>query len=303
MDLAALATLAPDPLRALLPQFLSGYIRDPAAARTNLARMAGLVSDWDDATCARVLGRLSSLGDAQQVYFADPACRVLSRVWSQDVILHPAVEGTHHLRAAMEAGPTLILCNHLSYFDSNAIDAVLAWAGHEDLADRLVSAAGPKVYQALFRRVAAACLNTLPVPQSTSFTHTEPLSARELARRALASLDAARQVTAEGYVLLIYPEGSRSRSGRMGPFLKAVHRYLQSSDRLAVVPAAIEGTHRLMPVDDEHMYPRSISLRFGAPLQVGGALSARDALERAHQTIADLLPEAHHPAPEAPAVA
>lgn len=303
MDPSALASLSPADLRALLPRFLSGFIVDEGAARQNAERVQAFVSDWDDPTCARVAHLLATIGEEQRVYPADPACRLLARVWSQDVILQPRLEGVDHLREAMQSGPAVVLCNHLSYFDSTAIDAILAWEGHEDLADRLMSAAGPKVYQALFRRVAASCLNTLPVPQSTTFSHTEPLSPRELARRAITSLRLAQKGAEDGLVLLIYPEGSRSRSGRMGSFLKAVRRYLEIADPLFVVPAAICGTHRIMPVDDERMHPTHASLHFGPAVRVGGDLDARNALAEAHAAIGRLLPEDHRPDPEAPPVA
>jgi hypothetical protein len=90
-----------------------------------------------------------------------------------------------HLDRATRLGPTLPVGNHLSYFDASSTDALVAWSGRTDLADRIVAAAGPKVYEDLFRLVAASCLNTLPVPQSTSFAHTAKLAPRELARKGL----------------------------------------------------------------------------------------------------------------------
>ena len=303
MDAEALSSLQPDHLRSLLPPYLSSFIVDPEASARNAARMAELVSGWDDATCRRVLDQLARLGTEQQLYLADPACRELARLWSRDVILDAELHGVEHLRDAMTAGPTVVLSNHLAYFDSTAIDAILVWEGHEDLANRLVSAAGPKVYETLFRRVASACLHTLPVPQSTTFSHTEPLSPRELARRAVASVRIGQQAVEDGMALLIYAEGSRSRTGRMGPFLKGVRRYLEIAEPLSVVPAALVGTHRLMPVGEERMHPSRAALRFGPPIVIGGDLDAREALAAAHEAIAALLPDEHRPEAGTPAVA
>lgn len=303
MNLSALIELQPDQVRMLLPSFLAGFIVDPVASARNKGRISALVADWSDDTCRRVLKVLATVGDEQQIYAADPVCRQLSRMWSMDVILEPELSGVEHLRAAVDAGPTIVLSNHLAYFDSTAVDAILAWSGNDDLADRLMSAAGPKVYQDLFRRVAAACLNTLPVPQSTSFSHTEQLSPRELARRAMTSVNLARDALEEGLVLLIYAEGSRSRSGQMGSFLKGVRRYLEVHETIHLVPAAICGTHRVMPVDDERMHPMHASLRFGPALRVGEGLPARDALVAAHEAIAALLPEEHRPDSTVPPVA
>lgn len=303
LDLGFLDALGPAELRGVLPSFLSGFLADPTAAANNKARVSALVAGWSDETCTRVLGRLRALGEVGTVYTADADGRLLSRAFCQDVVLDPRVGGVEHLAAAVAAGPTAILCNHLSYFDTTATDAVLAWTGHADLADRLMAAAGPKVYQDLFRVVAAACLNTLPVPQSTNFSHTEKLSPRELARRVVASVESAGAAMGDGLVLLLYPEGSRSRTGHLGPFLKGVHRYLGSIDGLQVVPTAISGTDRVMPVDSSKLHPAQVTLSFAEPLRVGSDGGPKEILEQAYHRVAALLPAPLRPPPDAPATA
>lgn len=296
IDLSVLAGLRPADLRAVLPGYLSGFVADPAAAARNRERITAVVSGWSEEVCAEVLAGMSDLGKPQHhLYPAVEKCRTLSREWSRDVVLSPELSGVEHLRASAASGPTLILGNHLSYFDTNATDAILAWAGHTDLADRMTVAAGPKVYQDLFRIVAASCLNTLPVPQSTSFAHTEKLSPRELARKATESFEAARDVMVAGYLFLLYAEGSRSRTGHLGPFLKGIHRYLSCVDGLSVVPMAIVGTERVMPVAQSRLHPGPVALRFGPPLVVGRDGSAREILAAARHAVASLLPESLRP--------
>lgn len=296
IDLSVLAGLSPQNLRAVLPGFLSGFVADPVAAVANRVRIGAIVGGWTDETCGTVLAGLSALGHPEHhLYGVVGPCGTLAREWSRDVVLDPELSGVEHLRAAMARGPTLILGNHLSYFDTTATDAVLAWAGHADLADRIVVAAGPKVYQDLFRVVAAACLNTLPVPQSTSFAHTEKLSPRELARRATESFQAAHDVMRAGYALVLYPEGSRSRTGHLGPFLKGVHRYLSCIEGLSVVPMAIAGTERVMPIGQSKLHPGPVALRFGPPNVVGIDGSARTILETTRHAVAELLPAALRP--------
>jgi len=303
MDLEMLANLDAPTLRALMPQFLSGFIRDSDAAAANLARIDIPISKWSDTEARAVLDNLSSLGKDEIVYPANPQCSVISRLWSRDLISEYTLSGVEHLRAATEAGPTLVLCNHAAYFDSCAIDAVLAWEGQEDLADRLVSAAGPKVYTDLFRRVAAACINTLPVPQSTSFSHTEKMSARELARRAIRSMRTAGEALDAGYVLLIFPEGSRTRTGAMGSFLRGVHRYLGIRDGIHVVPTALVGTGHIMPVGETQLTPAPMSLSFGPPIQVNADLPQREALTAVYSEISKLLPQTNRPPASQPAIA
>ncbi len=293
--LDAIEALPPEAFRAVLPAFLAAYVDDREAARANEARVRALVRGWSDATCVEVMERLSRLEPGTGVLPAHPACRELQRVWSVDVVLDPELVGVEHLRAAMGSSPTVILANHLAYFDASAADCALAWAGHADLADRIVAAAGPKVYQATFRRIAATCLNTLPVPQSSSLAHTQKIPARELARQVLASLEGARKAAADGQALLLYPEGSRTRTGRMGSFLRGVHRYLGIADEVTVVPCAISGTERIMPLDARNLTPGPMRLAFGAALRVGPDGDTKAVLEATFHAVSDLLPEAFRP--------
>ena len=214
-------------------------------------------------------------------------------MWCRDVVDAPELHGVEHLAAAVAAGPTVVLGNHLSYFDTSATDAILTWAGHADLADRLVVMAGPKVYTDTFRRVAVLGLHTLPVPQSTSLAHTEKIPVRELARQAKASLDAAAGATAQGQVLFFYPEGSRTRTGRMNSFLRGVHRYLAvGGDRpTLVVPCAITGTHRIMGLDTTKLRPGKVTVTFGPPVAVCPETPPKVALAEAFHGVAALLPE------------
>lgn len=297
IDPAFFSTLGPAELRALLPGFLAGFVDDPTGAAANRARMAEFVASWTDEDCRSVLHGLAELGAEHRVYPALAPTRSLSRFWSRDVVLDPQLEGVEHLRAAAARGPVILVGNHLSYFDTTATDAVLSWAGHEDLADRLCAAAGPKVYSALFRRIASACLNTLPVPQSTSLAHTEKMSARELARKAGESLAAAQKALADGYLLIVYPEGSRSRTGHMGSFLRGVHRYLSCVTPMSVVPLAIIGTERVMPVSTHGLHPGPVTVRFGPPVTIGPDQAARDLLPAAHAAVARMLPPHLAPLP------
>lgn len=303
LGLGFLAALGPAEMRALLPGFLAGYLDGAAASASNRARMAAFVGTWSDDDCRALIAHLGTLGQEHRLYTASPQMRALSREWTRDVVTEAHLEGVEHLRDALAAGPTLVACNHTSYMDTNASDAVLAWNGAADLADRLVALAGPKVYADLFRILAAGCLNNLPVPQSTSFTHTEKLSPRELARRAHASLESAAGALNDGFALLLYPEGSRTRSGRLGPFLRATHRYVSCVPEVRVVPVAVAGVDRIMPVNDKRVHPGPVRLSFAPPLRVGTHGTAREVLELAHAAVEGLLPPAARPEPGAPRLA
>lgn len=303
MELNALEQLDPNSLRAVLPGWLSAFVDEPERSERNRASVGQLVSSWSDETCRSILAHLAEIGSRHEVYPAHPAGRQLTRIWCEDVVLEPKIEGIEHLAEATEAGPAMILGNHLSYFDANATDSALVQLGHASLADRLVAAAGPKVYEDLFRLVAAACIHTLPVPQSTTLGHTAKLPGRELARRALQGVRAARQAMIEGYVPLVYPEGSRTRSGQLGPFLRGIHRWLSGVEELRVVPLALSGTDEIMPIGATRLRPGGITLRFAPPLRVGPDGSSKEVLQKVHHAIRLLLPEHLQPPDGAPDMA
>lgn len=297
MDLSLLHQLDADQIRVLVPQFLSGFIADGDASASNSERVGTLFRSRSDRELRGMLDSVSTVGGDHTLYRANPLCRELLRAWSRDVIPSHGLDGTDHLARAMQQGPTILLGNHLSYYDTAAMDVVLAWNGHARLADRIVALAGPKVYAHVFRRFAAASLNTLPVPQSTTLAHTAELKPRELARQARASMDAAAVAMQKGYSLLIYGEGSRSRSTRLGPFLRGIHRYLRVPGAV-VVPTAVWGTEALFPVEGDQIVPAHVEVRFGEPIAVEAAGGSKQVLPQAWRALAELLPEAYQPAAE-----
>jgi 1-acyl-sn-glycerol-3-phosphate acyltransferase len=67
--------------------------------------------------------------------------------------------------------------------------------------------------------------------------------------------------------VVIFPEGTRSRTGELGPFRPAGSAaLLKAADQLPVIPTAIDGSWRL-----HKLWPAPIGakvrIRFGAPIQ------------------------------------
>ncbi|MBW2588467.1 MAG: 1-acyl-sn-glycerol-3-phosphate acyltransferase, partial [Deltaproteobacteria bacterium] len=151
---------------------------------------------------------------------------------------------------------------------------------------RFVSAAGPKVYEGLLRRLVSASLNTIPVPQSSTLDHTAQLPGRDLVRHSLEAVAQSQAAMNEGYVLLLFPEGARTRTGRMRPFLPAVYRYFKLPG-IRVVPAAVTGTAKVIGVGER---PGACTLRFGPPIDADKAGGPRDARNAAQVAVSHLLP-------------
>ena len=76
------------------------------------------------------------------------------------------------------------------------------------------------------------------------------------------SLRLASELLKEGYVLLIFPEGTRSRSGVMAEFKPSIG-YLALANRADVLPIFLAGTHDALPVGSALPSGRDISAHIG----------------------------------------
>ena len=104
-------------------------------------------------------------------------------------------------------------------------------------------------------------------------------------------------VRCPGVCRLLYAEGTRSRTGRLQPFLKAVARYLDVPD-LRVVPMASWGSERIMPIGGEQITPAPMHLHIAPSFAVAECDGVRGALSRGWTAIAEHLPDSHAPLPD-----
>jgi 1-acyl-sn-glycerol-3-phosphate acyltransferase len=287
MDESSFHALSHRDFRARVPSATAATIDDTSTAMVVERDLRALLESWSDSDVDSVRAAIAAVGMEGTLNGAHPAIREASRLWTRAVLAGSTLEGVHELERAADRSPVAVVCNHRSYIDSNTIDLILSIHSHEALAARFVSAAGPKVYEGLFRRVASASLNTIPVPQSTAFDHAAKLSGRELARRSLAAVSESHRAMSQGYVLLLYPEGSRTRTGKLQPFLPAVYRYFKQPGTV-IVPAALEGTSIVMGVGASGIRPAPCTLRFGRAIVVDGPGGARRALDVAFARVAEL---------------
>lgn len=89
-------------------------------------------------------------------------------------------------------------------------------------------------------------------------------------RQAIASLDGAAEALASGISIWVAPEGTRSRSGELGP-LKKGGFHLAHKTGAPIVPIAISGTRHVLPPGGRSMTPgRSVGVVYGAPIPVKG---------------------------------
>ena len=190
-------------------------------------------------------------------------------------LFRPHVTGREHVPLT---GPVILASNHLSFIDSIAIPT---------LAPRKVAYLAKAEYftgtgiVGWFSRTLFTALGTLPVE-------------RETHRAAQAALDTALAVLKDGGAFGIYPEGTRSRDGRLARGKTGVAWLALTAD-CPVVPVAVAGTDKAQPVGARWPRPHRISVTFGEPLtfpeqagMAGNGRARRVVTDRIMQAIGEL---------------
>lgn len=303
VPLSDLLDLPPEALSAGLPAFLAGYgtpdLRPAIVAGLEAVREGATGQEW-----RRLQTHLLTLGDGFEARTADPLAARIGAAFTEP-LLAPAssVTGLEHLDAGLEAIAAgrrlMIVGNHLSYTDTTVLGHLLLRAGRRSVRAMLWAVAGPKVYSEPMRRMAAAGLNLIQVAQSARVaTGQTARPRREIARIARHSFELAEGTMDAGRIVLIYPEGTRSRSGRLQPFLRATTRWV-SLPGVVLLPSAVWGSEAL---DRQPMHSTECHGRFGPlidteALRAAGARRA-DVLAAAHEAVAALLPADYRPETE-----
>jgi 1-acyl-sn-glycerol-3-phosphate acyltransferase len=111
---------------------------------------------------------------------------------------------------------------------------------------------------------------------------------------ATASIAAAAQALADGLHITVFPEGTRSKDGRLSTFKKGPF-FLAQQTAAPVIPVAISGTERMMRKGSAAIYPGTAHIHF-LPAIDPTAYATRDALMAAvHAAIAAALPPEMQP--------
>jgi 1-acyl-sn-glycerol-3-phosphate acyltransferase len=197
--------------------------------------------------------------------------RVLSPI--SRVIWRPVIEGRENVP---RTGAVILASNHRSFIDSMVIPLVaprqVVFLAKSDYFT------GTGVRGALNRWLFTA-LGSVPVE-------------RDDTRAAQASLDAALALLREGKAFGIYPEGTRSRDGRLYRGRTGV-AWLALTAGVPVVPVALEGTEQIQPVGARVPRIRKVTVRFGEPLEFSERYAGVPA-GRARRMVTDEVMDAIH---------
>jgi 1-acyl-sn-glycerol-3-phosphate acyltransferase len=93
----------------------------------------------------------------------------------------------------------------------------------------------------------------------------------------LSSLGAGVKALRAGMPLFVFPEGRRTRTGELHPFLSGA-AFLAIRAQTPLVPIALSGVYDLLPMHTRHFYPGELTLAVGEPIETKG-MSLRQADE------------------------
>jgi 1-acyl-sn-glycerol-3-phosphate acyltransferase len=187
-------------------------------------------------------------------------------------IWRPKVEGLENLP---KTGPVIVASNHLSFIDSLLIPMVcprrVAFLAKEEY----WTTPG---FRGRFMKGFFTGIGAIPVRRGDH-------------RAAQESLDTAFAVLESGVAFGIYPEGTRSRDGRLYRARVGVG-WLALKSKAPIVPVGVIGTNVVLPVGAKFPRMKKITLRFGEPILAWEVPFPGEAVaenSRARRAVADVV--------------
>jgi 1-acyl-sn-glycerol-3-phosphate acyltransferase len=120
----------------------------------------------------------------------------------------------------------------------------------------------------------------------------------------LASLGGAVKALRAGMPLVVFPEGGRTATGALKPFLSGA-AYLAIRAQVPLVPIALKGVYDLLPIHTHHLYPGELTVQVGEPIETRGMTVRQSAelTERLREAIDAMMTEPVRAEAAAPAAA
>jgi 1-acyl-sn-glycerol-3-phosphate acyltransferase len=98
------------------------------------------------------------------------------------------------------------------------------------------------------------------------------------------------ELLARGWSLLMYPEGTRSRSGDVREFRYGA-AILAMQARVPIIPIYTEGLRNVMPKGERYPRPAAVHVRVGEPFTLEGITSVEAGTTRLQQALLALSPD------------
>ena len=200
----------------------------------------------------------------------------LARGWSRVMLLTVGARVTYHdPHGALRQPRCIYIANHQSNVD------IWVMANVMPLGTRFVAK------QEMFR---------IPVPGRAMTAAGFIRIDRSNRAAAIRSLTQAAESIRAGRPLILFPEGTRSRDGKLQPFKKGAF-HLAMLAGVPVVPVAIRGTFEIMPPKSTRVRPGPVEVFFERPIDLSEFESdhPHDLLRAVHSVIADRLDRTPEP--------
>ncbi|MCB1140599.1 MAG: 1-acyl-sn-glycerol-3-phosphate acyltransferase [Leptospiraceae bacterium] len=163
--------------------------------------------------------------------------------------------------------PITLISNHLSHLDAPGIFHLLYTSGEigKRIAENMVFIAGRLAFEPDFTRLGLYMFGTLLVCSKRDMADNPSLSdlMTKINMRAFRN---SQKLQSEGKIISIFPEGTRSRDGRLMPFVDTVYHYVANK---IVLPISLEGTDKILPTSGFLFNAAKGKLVIGKPVIVG----------------------------------
>ena len=184
-------------------------------------------------------------------------------VWTATYLLAwPRIRGRQNLRGVR--GPVLVISNHITMLDIGFILAALPfWLRHRLATamdgERLRSMRHPSgdlnVFRRILERVSYALVvslfNVFPLPRRSGFRESFAFAGDSVDR---------------GWSVLVFPEGERTRTGRLAPFRAGIGLLATRLD-IPIIPMRIDGLFELAKAGKKFAGPGRVCVSVGEPVR------------------------------------
>ncbi len=211
------------------------------------------------------------------VWFVPPAtlARLFARSWARInswfTPMLVRVEGRHHIDPAQSY---VVVCNHQSQYD---IFVLYGWLDID------------------FKWVMKQELRNIPVIGIACDKLGHIYVDRSNREAALKSIEAAKSRITRGTSVLFFPEGTRSRDGRLRDFKRGAFHFALDL-QLPLLPVTINGTREILPSDTLDLFPGRATMTIHAPIDIEGYArgNINELADRVRQSIASGLERTPH---------
>ncbi|HEY4640955.1 MAG TPA: lysophospholipid acyltransferase family protein [Thermoanaerobaculia bacterium] len=168
------------------------------------------------------------------------------------------------VRAILRIGNRFEIAGRENLPSSGSFVMVANHASHLDAPSLLAALPLKQVHRAFPAAAADYFFTNLPVLAFSAIVmNAMPFDRRENPKQ---SIDACRQLLeSEGHVLILFPEGTRTADGSIGPFKPGIG-FLIAGSAIPVVPCHIRGAWKAWPKGNWIPRPRKLTLTIGKPL-------------------------------------